>query len=337
MDRMRLVPLLLTGALGTLTLAGCDGPLAPERAGERAAPLFDATTPAITRMRGAGTLGYGEPRPDGGVSRQYFDFNAGIDNGVVDGVLVYVDSAVIKEDGRPAELRVGSLYPGTAVLTFVQTSATCVEFEGTGYLINTGELLGFKVQACDNGEPGLDLDYFGLAVPQRLLTHGQAYHRADLLSSGGIIRSLLGVGDGGITKMSGSGTLGLGDPTDEGIGLQEFTLDVGVNGGVAGGTLDYTDHSVKQNGAPARFRAALDEAGTAVTNFVQVSSTCVDFSGVGKLVNTGELLRFRARACDNGSPGVDVDAFGIWLPDKEYQRGPDLLSDGDLVSGTISA
>lgn len=334
MNTLKHLPALLLGMLFLVALPSCDRPFTTEPSNTITPqePL-QATTPAITRMRGAGTLGDGHEIGDG-VWRQYFDFNVGIDNGVVDGVLVYVDSAVIKEeDGEPAELRVSSTYPGTAILSFVQTSETCVEFDGTGYLINTGELLAFTAEACDNG---VDVDFFGLEVPQRFVTHGQSYHRADLISAGDIIATLLGVGDTGITQMTGTGTLGLGEPTGEGIWLQEFSVDVGVHNGIAGGSIDYTDHSILVNGVPPHFRAALDEEGTAVTNFVQVSDTCVDFSGVGKLVNTGELLRFRARACDNGSPGIDLDVFGLWVPDHDYQRGPDLLSDGDLVSGTLS-
>lgn len=331
MNRLTALPTLAVGALITIALPSCDRPLATEPSTITPQDPLEATTPAITRMRGAGTLGDGHETEDG-VWRQYFDFNVGIDNGVVDGVLVYVDSAVIKVDGEPAELHVGASYPGTAVLSFVQTSETCVEFDGIGYLLNTGELLAFRAEACDNGASG---DFFGLEVPQRLLTHGQTYYRAEHISSGDIARTLLGVGDTGITRMDGTGTLGLGEPTDEGTWLQEFAVDVGVHNGVAGGSFDFTDHSVEVNGAPPRFRAALDEEGTAITNFVQVSSTCVDVSGVGKLVNTGELLRFRSRACDNGSPGVDLDVFGLWVPDHEYQRGPDFLSDGDLLSGTL--
>lgn len=324
-------------AVAAVTLAACEGPAVSEPSSESMTPRMDETTPVIVRTRGAGTLGNGEPTSNGGVSRQYFDFNVGVDNGVVDGTLVYVDSAVIKGDGEPADLRVSSQYPGTAILSFTQTSVTCVTFTGTGYLVNTDELLAFEAEACDRADPGLDADYFGLRVRERLLTHGQEYHRADLLSSGDIARTLLGVGDSGITQLSGTGTLGLGEPAGEGIGLQEFTMDVGVNNGLAGGTLDYTDHAVIKNGESAHFRAGPDEAGTAVAKFVQVSDTCVDFSGIGRLVNTEELLRFRAHACDNGSPGVDVDVFGIWIPEKDYQRGPDLLSDGDLVATRAAA
>lgn len=335
-SRPHALPALMASALCTLTLAGCEAATGPEDGVEAAPPLEALTSPAITSMRGAGTLGYGETTADGGVSRQSFDFNVGIDNGLVQGTMVYIDSAVVKvEDNEPAELRVGDEYPGTEILSFVQTSATCVEFDGTGYLVNTGELLAFKAEACDNGSPGVDADFFGLRVPQRFLTHGQEYYRADLLSSGDIIATLLGLGEVEITRISGSGTLGDGEPVGDGIALQEFTVDVGLESGTPGGSMEYTDHASVLNGAPAQFRAALDEEGTAVTGFTQVSSTCVDFSGVGRLVNTDELLQFRARACDNGSPGTDTDVFGIWVREKEYQRGPDLLSDGELVSETL--
>lgn len=148
------------------------------------APSFVVAV-VITGMRGSGAIGLGEPTAAGGVNRQVFDADVGTRSGMAYGTLDYTDYGFTKADGNPPHLVVGPTWAGTAIVTFVQTSGTCVEFEGVGRLLNTGELLGFRAQTCDNGQPGVGLDVFAIAVPQRLITDATLYQRGpDMLSSG---------------------------------------------------------------------------------------------------------------------------------------------------------
>lgn len=181
------VAAVLAGALTALGLGACDHATAPREVSQ---PVSQISGVVITGMRGAGAIGRGEPTSAGGVNRQEFTLDAGIKNGLVYGTLDYTDYSFTKSDGKPPHFVVGPTYPGTVVATFVQTSSTCVEFDGMGEVLNTGELLAFRVQACDNGSPGVGRDVFAIYVPERLLTDGQPYQRGpDVLSDGELILS----------------------------------------------------------------------------------------------------------------------------------------------------
>jgi len=160
-------------ALTAFAVAGCESPTA------EMGPSLAIGTTVVTAMQGTGGIGDGAPTFYG-QNRQWFDLDVGVSTGVVYGRMEYVDSGFVKEDGNYPHFVVGPEWPGTAVATFVQTSATCVEFEGMGWLINTGEYLAFRVETCDNGEPGAGLDTFAITVPQRLLTHGNVYRAGPL-------------------------------------------------------------------------------------------------------------------------------------------------------------
>jgi len=108
-----------------------------------------------------------------GIERQWFDFD--VSGGPPSGRLDYIDSAFVKSDGHYPHLVVGAQYPGTAITSFTPTSDNCAEFTGVGYLINTGESLAFLIEACDNAQPGVGFDTFGITVPQRILDVGTFY------------------------------------------------------------------------------------------------------------------------------------------------------------------
>lgn len=329
--RSRILP--LWAALAALALAACDQEDGSDLTGPALEPHMSTSTEVtIVRMRGAGTLGDGSAGGDS-IRLWAFDFNVGIDNGVVDGVLDYTDYNVFKEDGKPANLQVSDNHEGTAILDFTQISATCVQFSGVGEVTNTGELVSFTSKACDNADPGVNLDYFEIRVPDRMITHDTEYVRRDLISDGEIVASLLGTPSVEITRLHGTGELVSGGDT---LNTLIFDLDVGIESGVVGGSLDYTDQRVVlADGNPARLRAGPEVDGTAITSFLQMSNSCIESTGIGELVNTGELLRFRIQACDNAPGEEHLDAFGIWVPDEEYQAGPDLLWSGDLIAERI--
>lgn len=156
-------------ALSTLAVVGCENPTGAER--EASYGMF-ATV--ITAMTGSGEIGSGD-RTFYGEDRQVFSLNVGLSMGVPYGQFDYIDYGFLKEDGNFPHFVVGPSWFGTAITTFVPTSAACAEFTGVGYLINTGEYLAFRVQTCDNGQPGAGRDVFGIEVPQRLVTHGNVY------------------------------------------------------------------------------------------------------------------------------------------------------------------
>ena len=155
-------------ALGAL---GCQNQIA--------APSLATAAFVMNGMRGNGGIGSGTPTFYG-KDRQVFDLNVGISGGLAYGTLDYVDSGFVKSDGNYPHFVVGPQWPGTAITSFVQVSDACAEFQGIGYLINTGEQLAFNVDACDNGTPGAGIDTFGIEVPQRLITNGNVYRAGPL-------------------------------------------------------------------------------------------------------------------------------------------------------------
>lgn len=142
------------------------------------------------------------------------------------------------------------------------------------------------------------------------------------------------VSDAVITEMEGDGTLGDGEPTGNGgIRLQEFVFQATAD---LSGFVDLVDHSViRADGSSAELHAGPTVPGTAITSFLQTSSTCVTFTGIGQL-DTGETKEFEIEVCDNGTPGTGLDVFGIAIPSRPYYRGPDMLSDGEIVRSTAA-
>lgn len=179
----------LAVGVGLALLAGCEGLPTDGGAtpGEPAAKGAVSTTVAMTGLRGDGAIGTGEPTADG-KKLQEFVFDVGAD---LTGRLDYVDHAVIKADGNPARLVAGPDVPGTAVSEFAQTSTACATFAGVGKVVNTGELVDFRVEACDYGSPGVPVDEFGIRVEWRTVSHGSPYERYDKLSEGDVVRETL--------------------------------------------------------------------------------------------------------------------------------------------------
>ena len=163
------IPLVLT--CFSVGLTACDRAAVPVEARPAYAPR---STAVITAMSGNGAIGFSDTTYYG-IDHQSFAFSVGVAVSGPYGWFDYIDSAFVKEDGNYPHLVAGPEWDGTAIVSFIQTSSTCVEFEGVGRLLNTNELLGFRVETCDNGSPGPGLDTFGIQVPQRLLTHGGVY------------------------------------------------------------------------------------------------------------------------------------------------------------------
>ena len=161
----------LVVVLVALGMLGCDNLKSPVDAGSLRGPSLALTT-VVTGMRGTGGMGPGTPTFFG-IERQWFDID--VSATPASGRMEYIDSSFVKSDGHYPHFVVGAQYPGTAITSFTPTSDKCVEFTGVGYLINTGESLAFLVEACDNGQPGVGFDTFGITVPQRILDVGTFY------------------------------------------------------------------------------------------------------------------------------------------------------------------
>jgi hypothetical protein len=135
--------------------------------------------PAASRANGLGAIGPGAPTL--GSDRQEFDFDV---TATETGRLFYRDYSVVR-DGAAGQLIVDRAADAATEFTaFHQTSAQCVRVSGRGR-VDTGELLFFYVDACDNANPGAGFDTFEFTIPDR---HGRGvpYVRSGALSSGDV-------------------------------------------------------------------------------------------------------------------------------------------------------
>jgi hypothetical protein len=210
--------------------------------------------------------------------------------------------------------------PATGITSFTRTSTACVTFGGTGR-VNTGELVSFSTEACDNGSPGVGRDVFTMSVPS------QAYRVSGTLTDGEI------TGGGASpppsqtgTRVTGRGAIGSG-PATPGSDRLEFDFDVTS---APGGRAFVRDYSVVRSSGSAGSMTA-----TAITSFTRTSATCVRFGGTGRL-DTGEDFQFFIDACDNASPGAGADTFTITLPDRPFTHSG-TVSEGDIaIAATTS-
>lgn len=191
-----------TGELMRFTLVVCDNAPAgsgtdvfrmavPDAAGyERGGILSsgdivksDGAAPSATgtSVSGLGAIGPGTATP--GSDRQDFAFEVT----AAGGSITYSDYGVIR-NGLPGRLVADPVSdPPTGVTSYHRTSDICVRFGGTGRL-DTGELLPFYVDVCDNANPGTGIDTFLIMLPDRA-AQGVHYTRSGTLSSGDIVLS----------------------------------------------------------------------------------------------------------------------------------------------------
>lgn len=153
----------LVAALGAL---GCAEPTASLPALGDLLPL-----PATARVTGLGaTLPTAE--------RMEFDFDVTDAPG---GRMVVTWYAFNPPPSGVERLTVEPADPATQILTFQRTSATCVQFSGTGRLDVDGSLKVFFIDVCDNGSPGTGVDTFAINIPS------DRWQRVDPLSEGDIV------------------------------------------------------------------------------------------------------------------------------------------------------
>jgi hypothetical protein len=144
---------------------------------------FDVLAPSLetgVRVTGGSAIGPGLPIP--GSDRQEFVFDV---TNAPEGRLVVRDYTFVRRDRSVASLTVDPvLDAATEIRSFDRTSPTCATFGGIGR-VDTGELVAFTVDACDNGIPGMGQDFFGLTVPYF------DYHKSGTLTEGEIALSQL--------------------------------------------------------------------------------------------------------------------------------------------------
>ena len=72
-------------------------------------------------------------------------------------------------------------------IDWLTISSVSAQFQGTG-TINGDGLYTFRVQAKDNGEPGVDVDHFDIKIWNGTDTEADPYHKAKNTISGGNIQ-----------------------------------------------------------------------------------------------------------------------------------------------------
>ena len=159
---------------------------------------------------------------------------------------------------------------------------------------------------------------------------------------GSPVRSAIGVPNfshvGTQPWVGGLGTLGVGSPTP-GSDRQEFDVDVAAD---LSGRVFYRDWAaVRSDGTVGTLTVDPTDAGTAITAYRDWSSACVDptrgaeFDGTGRL-DTGGLVGFTVRGCDDGAPGSGLDFVRMDVPLYEYSHGG-FPSSGDVAkAGTAT-
>lgn len=140
-------------------------------------PPHDPTT---TLVSGGSAIGSGLPLPGKDRVEGIFDVTNS-----PSGTFVVRDYSAVRSNGTVASLTVdATLDPETGIRSFTRTSAACAAFSGIGR-VDTGELVTFTVDACDNGIPGMGTDVFALNVP------AFNYQKSGTLSAGEITLSSL--------------------------------------------------------------------------------------------------------------------------------------------------
>jgi hypothetical protein len=199
------------------------------------------------------------------MDRQEFDFDA---TGSPGGRLFLRDFRAVRADGSIGSLTVDpAIHEGTEINAFVQTSAACVAFGGIGRL-DTGDLVDFSVDACDNGSPGADVDFFRISVP------GIGYNESDMLTEGEITLSGGTNGDLDVTTVTTGSDL---DADGYTVTVDTATSQpIGTNSTVRFPSLAEGSHSVKLSAVAANCTVSGENPRTVTVVAGSVASTTFD-------------------------------------------------------------
>jgi hypothetical protein len=282
-----------------------------------------------------GTIGPGDSTS--GSDRQEFDFDVA---STLAGRVFYRDWSFVQADGSVGTLTVDA-DTRTGIRRFRDGSDVCadftrgVEFDGTGRL-DTGELAGFTVTACDNDPADSRVDFFRLDAG--------SYRREGPLTTGDVVKSGGGTPRATGVQVTGPGQLGSGLPLP-GSDVQTFAFHVTAD---LTGAKFVTDWGIiRPDGTVGSLRVDPLDPGTRITAFRDGSAVCADFTrgvefdGIGRVNTRGDtnpsasdLQAFTVRTCDSGPAGSGTDSYEVHLfygdfTTRYQKRG--FLTAGDIL------
>lgn len=263
-----------------------------------------AAPPAVgTGMSGAGAIGPGTATP--GSDRQEFVFEVTSAGGSV----TFSDWGVMR-NGLPGRLVADPVSdPPTGVTSYHRTSVRCVRFGGTGRL-DTGELLPFYIDVCDNASPGTGFDTFAIVLPDRM-AQGLHYMRSGTLSTGDIALTGGSVPTTGSLDVATTTTGASLDPDGYTATVDGTTSrSVPTNGSVTFSDLSAGSHSVTLSGVASN---CVVSEGDSRTVTVPAGGTASAAFAVSCAAGTASRLAFTVQpstvAAGNAiSPAVQVTA-----------------------------
>jgi hypothetical protein len=328
--------ILAAAVLTALAASACRDAISPPAADPVQPPSLHVGGDQEVRITGLGTIGLGNPTS--GSDRQEFDFDVASN---LTGRVFLRDWSFLRDDGSVGTLTVDA-DPNTGIRRFRDGSDVCadftrgVEFDGTGR-VDTGDLTGFTIIACDNDPDDGRMDFF------RIDAVGD-YRREGFLTSGDVVKTGGGTPRATGVRGTGIGQLGSGLPLP-GNDVQTFEFDVSSD---LTGAKFFTDWGViRADGSVGTLRVDPLDLGTRITAFRDGSAACADFTrgvefdGIGRVNTRGdtdlsgsELRAFTVRTCDNGPAGSRADFLEIQLFHLEFtlryeKRG--FLTAGDIL------
>lgn len=264
--------------VATLLAVGCRDSLGPEHGPE--VPVFShgSTHPAVA---GLGALGNGLAIPT--MNRQEFDFDATDPPG---GRLFVRDFRAVRGDGSVGSLTANpAVDAATGISSFTQTSATCVTFGGIGRH-DSGELMEFSADACDNGSPGTGVDSFGISVPVINYSVSGTLTEGEITLSGGT------KGDLEVRTATTGSDL---DPDGYAVTVDSTTSQaIGVNATVRFNGLAEGSHTIELSGVAGNCTLSGSNPRTVTVVAGSVASTTFDVSctataGVTRVTGLGAI------------------------------------------------
>jgi hypothetical protein len=291
-------------------------------------------SPAFSRATGLGAIGPGAPTL--GSDRQDFDFDV---NSVETGRLFYRDYSVVRNGGA-GQLVVDAADAATGFAAFHQTTSNCVRITGTGR-IDTGDLLRFYVDACDNASPGTGFDRFTLTVPDRM-GRGVPYVRSGALSSGDVALGNGAAATPGSVSVTTTTTGSSVDPDGYTVRLDGgSSRAIAVNGSVTYTNVAAGSHTIVLSGVAANCSV---EGGTTRTVTVPDGGSASVTFGVS-CTSQATGLAFTVQPSDTRA-GEDIKpAVHVTVVDAQGNRVTSFTGDvtvaigrngGLLMPGTLS-
>jgi hypothetical protein len=113
---------------------------------------------------------------------------------------------------------------------------------------------------------------------------------------------------------------------------ERLEFDFDVTDAPAGRMLVTWYSSYPPAGRAERLTVDTADPATQILSFRRTSTTCVQFSGTGRLDITDEIKVFLIDVCDNASPGTGFDTFAINIPSDNWERSQ-TLSEGEITIG----